>query len=93
MTGRPGADQPARRSPRITGADVFAAADVVLKRGDKPTVERVLKTLGRGSANTVNKYLHVYWQTLYSRLRDGDSMKRAQARLMRRLDEVLGDEN
>lgn len=92
MIGRPAPRITARRMPRITPVDVFEAADAVLKRGHKPTVERVLTRLGRGSANTVNKYLRIYWQTLYARVRDGDEMKKLQARLMRRIDDVLGEE-
>lgn len=33
----------------VPEADVFAAADRVLQRGDRPTVERVRLELGRGS--------------------------------------------
>lgn len=33
----------------VPETDVFAAADAVLERGERPTVERVRQELGRGS--------------------------------------------
>ena len=33
--------------------DVWAAADAVLLQGERPTIERVLQHMGRGSPNTV----------------------------------------
>lgn len=41
----------------ISEQDVFAAADKLLSRGERPTIERVRLQLGRGSPNTVNRLL------------------------------------
>jgi chromosome segregation ATPase len=49
--------------------DVFAAADAVLARGERPTVERVRQELGRGSPARVGSLLDQWWETLAGRLR------------------------
>lgn len=49
--------------------DVFAAADAVLARGERPTVERVRLELGRGSPARVGALLDQWWEQLASRLR------------------------
>ena len=49
--------------------DVFAAADVVLARGERPTVERVRLELGRGSPARVGALLDQWWEQLAGRLR------------------------
>ncbi|RZI60483.1 MAG: DNA-binding protein [Pseudomonas sp.] len=49
--------------------DVFAAADAVLARGERPTVERVRLELGRGSPARVGNLLDQWWETLAARLR------------------------
>lgn len=49
--------------------DVFAAADAVLARGERPTVERVRLALGRGSPARVGALLDQWWEQLASRLR------------------------
>jgi chromosome segregation ATPase len=49
--------------------DVFAAADAVLARGERPTVERVRQELGRGSPARVGSMLDQWWETLAGRLR------------------------
>jgi len=49
--------------------DVFAAADAVLARGERPTVERVRLELGRGSPARVGSLLDQWWETLAARLR------------------------
>jgi hypothetical protein len=36
----------------ITKADVFAAADALLRAGEGPTLERVRRHMGRGSPNS-----------------------------------------
>jgi chromosome segregation ATPase len=49
--------------------DVFAAADAVLARGERPTVERVRLELGRGSPARVGALLDQWWEKLAGRLR------------------------
>jgi hypothetical protein len=44
--------------------DVFAAADAVLARGERPTVERVCLELGRGSPARVGGLLDQWWARL-----------------------------
>ncbi|WP_434631078.1 DNA-binding protein [Pseudomonas sp. Z1-29] len=48
--------------------DVFAAADAVLARGERPTVERVRLELGRGSPARVGGLLDHWWARLAERL-------------------------
>jgi chromosome segregation ATPase len=48
--------------------DVFAAADAVLARGERPTVERVRLELGRGSPARVGGLLDQWWSRLAERL-------------------------
>lgn len=48
--------------------EVFAAADTVLARGERPTVERVRLELGRGSPARVGGLLDVWWARLAERL-------------------------
>lgn len=48
--------------------DVFAAADAVLARGARPTVERVRLELGRGSPARVGTLLDQWWARLAERL-------------------------
>lgn len=48
---------------------VFAAADAVLERGERPTVERVRLELGRGSPARVGALLDQWWERLAQRLR------------------------
>lgn len=52
----------------ISEQDVFEAADKLLARGERPTIERVRSELGRGSPNTVNRLLDGWWIALSSRL-------------------------
>jgi hypothetical protein len=47
---------------------VFAAADAVLARGERPTVERVRLELGRGSPAWVGGLLDQWWSRLAQRL-------------------------
>lgn len=49
--------------------EVFAAADAVLARGERPTVERVRLELGRGSPARVGSLLDQWWEQLAGRLR------------------------
>ncbi len=48
--------------------EVFAAADRVLARGERPTVERVSTELGRGSPARVGQLLEVWWDASAKRL-------------------------
>lgn len=47
---------------------MFAAADAVLARGERPTVERVCLQLGRGSPARVGSLLDQWWSRLAERL-------------------------
>lgn len=49
--------------------EVWAAADVVLARGERPTVERVRLELGRGSPARVGQLLEQWWEQLAQRLK------------------------
>jgi chromosome segregation ATPase len=53
----------------VPEAEVFAAADAVLARGERPTVERVRLELGRGSPARVGSLLDQWWERLAQRLR------------------------
>ncbi len=53
----------------ITEQEVFEAADALLTRGERPTIDRVRQELGRGSPNTVNPMLDAWWASLAERLR------------------------
>lgn len=59
-----------RRAPRISQSDVVQAADALLLEGHRPTIDRVRMRLGRGSPNTIQEHLDVWWAHLGSRLRD-----------------------
>ncbi|WP_420466246.1 DNA-binding protein [Panacagrimonas sp.] len=52
----------------ISEADVLEAADALLARGERPTIERVRQKLGRGSPNTVNRHLDAWWTSLAQRV-------------------------
>ncbi|MFH1598829.1 MAG: DNA-binding protein [Pseudomonadota bacterium] len=52
----------------VPEAEVFAAADRVLERGERPTVERVRLDLGRGSPARVGQLLEAWWDALARRL-------------------------
>lgn len=52
----------------VPEGEVFAAADAVLARGERPTVERVRAELGRGSPARVGKVLEAWWEALAKRL-------------------------
>lgn len=53
----------------VPESEVFAAADAVLARGERPTVERVRLELGRGSPARVGALLDQWWEQLAGRLR------------------------
>ena len=52
----------------ITESDVHTAADEIVDRGERPTVERIRAHLGTGSPNTVTRWLETWWQGLGQRL-------------------------
>lgn len=52
----------------VTEQDVFTAADQLLARGERPTIERVRLEIGRGSPNTINPLLDAWWSSLSKRL-------------------------
>lgn len=52
----------------VPETEVFAAADRVLARGERPTVERVRAELGRGSPARVGQLLETWWEALAKRL-------------------------
>src|ERR1700736_2757755 len=60
----------ARRAPRISRCECFAAAGGLLVAGQRPTIDRVRMRLGRGSPNTINDHLDTWWTKLGARLRD-----------------------
>jgi len=53
----------------VPETDVFKAADAVLARGERPTVERVRTELGRGSPARVGQLLELWWEQLAQRLK------------------------
>jgi len=52
----------------ITQQDVFEAADALLSRGERPTIDRVRQELGSGSPNTINPHLDSWWLALGKRV-------------------------
>src|SRR5258708_38458402 len=55
----------------ITQADVSQAADALLRAGERPTVEKIRNSVGRGSPNTVGPLLDAWWKRLAGRLDAG----------------------
>lgn len=51
----------------VPETEVFAAADRVLARGERPTVERVRAELGRGSPARIGQLLETWWDALTKR--------------------------
>lgn len=52
----------------ITESDVHTAADELVAKGERPTVERIRAHLGTGSPNTVTRWLETWWKNLGLRL-------------------------
>jgi chromosome segregation ATPase len=52
----------------VTQEDVNEAIEVLLRNGERPTIERVRATLGTGSPNTLTRLLDVWWRGLGARL-------------------------
>ena len=79
-----------KRKPRLTREDVFGAADAVLRKGKKPSIENVLAILKRGSPNTAGKYLALYWRSLYTRIEDAEHQRlRLQRQIRKMLDAMM----
>jgi hypothetical protein len=57
-----------RVSRGVQVGEIWAAADAVLARGERPTIERVRAHLGRGSPNTVAPMLDAWYASLGKRL-------------------------
>jgi hypothetical protein len=55
----------------VRQADVSRAADTLLRSGERPTIEKIRVNLGRGSPNTINPLLDVWWKHLAARLDSG----------------------
>src|ERR1700683_3879749 len=59
-------------SPRgVSFGDVSHAADVLLRAGERPTVEKIRAAIGSGSPNTVGPLLDAWWKRLSTRLDAG----------------------
>jgi len=56
----------------ITEPDVHRACDALLLAGERPTIERVRLSLGRGSPNTVSPMLDAWFRQLGPRLQGAD---------------------
>lgn len=52
----------------VTEDDVFKAADALVARGERPTIERLRSELGTGSPNTLLRHLDSWWRSLAARL-------------------------
>jgi len=52
----------------VTQEQVDAAADALLRAGERPTIERVRALLGTGSPNTLVRLVDAWWGRLGSRL-------------------------
>src|SRR5262249_47721305 len=58
------------RAPRISQPEIFRAADELLIEGHRPSIDRVRMRLGRGSPNTIQHHMEIWWTKLGARLRD-----------------------
>lgn len=52
----------------VTEHAVFEAADALVARGERPTIERLRAELGTGSPNTLLRHLDAWWRGLAARL-------------------------
>lgn len=52
----------------INEIDVHTAADELVAKGERPTVDRIRAHLGTGSPNTVTRWLETWWKNLGIRL-------------------------
>lgn len=71
----------------ISEGDVFEAADQLLARGERPTIERVRQEIGSGSPNTVNRHLDAWWTSLANRIqgKNGAALPASLLELCQRL--------
>lgn len=69
----------------ITLVEVTKAADELLARGERPTIEGVRTVLGTGSPATVNAHLKAYFQALPTRLHLPASIATAAAELYEKI--------
>nr|WP_239530130.1 DNA-binding protein [Stenotrophomonas maltophilia] len=53
--------------PTLALTDVHTAADELVAKGERPTVERIRAHLGTGSPNTVTRWLETWWNRLGAR--------------------------
>lgn len=72
-SGAPAVALPAAPAGRAGGrgvrqADVDRAADAILARGERPTIEKVRQLLGTGSPNTVTPLLDAWYKALGARV-------------------------
>jgi hypothetical protein len=56
--------------PGLTASEVGRLCDEMLKRGERPTIEKIRKALG-GSPNTITTLLDAWWDKLGERLERG----------------------
>jgi len=59
------------RARGVTFGDVSHAADTLFRAGQRPTVEKIRATIGRGSPNTIGPLLDQWWSTAAARLDSG----------------------
>lgn len=69
----------------VTLDDVTRAADAILERGERPTVEAVRGVLGTGSPGTVNRHLGDYFKALPGRLHLPAPIAQAAAELFEKI--------
>lgn len=65
---QPLVQSPGRSRRGVQQSDVDQAADTILLRGERPTIEKVRQLLGTGSPNTVTPLLDSWYRRLGSRL-------------------------
>ena len=70
-----------KSSRGVQQEDVWAAADLLIAEGLRPTIERVRQKIGRGSPNTVSPMLETWFATLAPRLGMGSTKKAGISRL------------
>jgi len=69
-----------RRRPNLTGQEIWSAADQLLSRGERVSIESVRLELKGGAPYTIQMALRTWWQNLPRRLKDrGPEPAAAQA--------------
>src|SRR5205809_979023 len=69
MSAPPPPNEP-RGTRGVRQPDVDRAADAILAKGERPTIEKVRQLLGTGSPNTVTPLLERWYRQLSSRIPD-----------------------